>query len=949
MAEQLQAQLTIDYRDALRGAAQLEKALQDAATVQVSVETDTRQARKELDALGKGVTASLGIDTQAALKAADRVQARFRQLALTGRVDLDDSDTLAAVKQLEVLHSRLDGLQGRVDVDDSELRSVVDEIAGLDRQLDSLSGRVTVDDSDLTSARAAVDGLAGELKSVGSAAGGASGGVGQLASGFGSLKQAATGAGFAAVALGIKDVTFAAADLGEQVSRSGVVWGEQSEAIQSFSKDLRGIPTTEALTFANGLGSQLLNLGFAADQAAASTQTLIQRAVDLGSQNNIDTAQSIEAITAALRGEYEQAEQVNVFLSDQIVRQKAVELGLASSTAAVDQHAKAQATMALFLEQSARAKGDFDRTFDSSLPNQLKQINKSFEDAKVSIGNVFLPIAVDAAKKIQEIGRAASGVLGALDSFAKKLGGTSTAQIKEETAATEKLIEARYGAAKASEFQALAEKQQADQSVSATSVLKGAFSSLTGLGDTQADTARKAEEANKAFAFSLSPTGQAMEQYGASVTATTTALAGIVQASQEASFSTGNVALSAEEQKAAFEVMASATETARDRLLSFAEAADAGFPTLADAVSNAQLTVDSFSMDKAIAELQRITQARIDLNSNLTTLISQGFDDVARQALTLPPDLQGVFVQQALADPANLPALEAKFQNQASALALSGAQLATTQFQTGFNIEGVTTEKALAASGALQTILPSGADIAGAAAALKIDQTVLTKLLQVGATEVTPTIDADAQRALNQTDRVRTDLNDIDRTTVSSTVDADTNGAQSAISAVVSGLNSIPSNVETTVTVNASVQGAINAAQEAANAIAAMFRFTGGDVAANTPYIVNELGSEGFISSSGNFQWIRGGPQVRTFNQAGTVIPHTIAPQVAQAASTGSFAPIVGTHGNNPAGGNLGAVVERAVTRGIKAAPILAAVTPPGEDPAVGLRRLARRTGRALS
>ena len=946
MAERLEAQLTVDYSTALRGAQQLDRAIEQAT--QATVDLDVSAATREIDSLAKrsktSVAASLNIDTKAAAKELDSVEARFRKLVLSGRVDIDSSDTRAAVDELEAVRRQLDSLAGTVDVDDSDVSAALRSVQALDRQLDGLSRSQ------------GLDGVTSGLGDIGAASTSAASRVGGLAAGF---KSIAPAAGLTTAAAALKDVTFAAADLGEQQSRAGVVWEDSAASIERFSRELRGIPTTEALTFANGLGSQLQNLGFDADTAGAKVEELIGRSVDLSSQNNIETSQSIEALSAALRGEYEQLEQVNVFLSDQVVREKAVALGLAESTAAVDNHGKAQATMALFLEQSARAKGDFDRTFDSSLPNQLRQLNKEFEDAKVSIGKAFLPAVLDLVKGLKQLGSGVGSALrGTADLMARLFGEETISETEASVAALEDWTAANLSAADAARLNAAVTASTEASAFNLTNVLKG---SVFGFGA----VANATREANN----TLAEVQQSMTAVGLAGTAVSTTLASTVEAFTARAAGIAQVGEAAGAGAEAIRLFAAAVSGASPALREFIGSAKdtvaAGFdeirakqdewrdsitgigdrfasemPKVSDAVGAAQLTVDNFSLDGMLAELDRLTQATVDTNVNQAQLLSQGFDDIVRQGLTLPAELRGLFYKEALAAPADLAALEARFESQAGLVAASGALAMNAEIQTGFDPAGITAQKVLDTSGVLQNGLPPAARQAGVSAGAELRAGITPDLDALAATIVTPTVSADVADGQAKIRRVKDELDDTSRRTATPSVQVDTGNSESEIQNVRAGLNAIPQNVTSTVTVQASVDGALAAARNAAGAIAAMFRFAGGPVESGTPYIVNELGREGWLSSRG-FQWIPGGPQVREFPRAGVVVPHTIAPQVAAMSATKPRQ----TPRSRWSTADRAAIAD-AVADGVSRAPVVAASFPDSGRPHIELRRLSRRVSR---
>jgi hypothetical protein len=99
----------------------------------------------------------------------------------------------------------------------------------------------------------------------------------------------------------------------------------------------------------------------------------------------------VTAMSAALRGEFDPLERYGVSLTAAAVGAKAVELGLAESTSAVDGHAKAVATLALIEEQTADATGQFSRELGTAA-GQMSVATAKLGDARDELGSRFLPL-----------------------------------------------------------------------------------------------------------------------------------------------------------------------------------------------------------------------------------------------------------------------------------------------------------------------------------------------------------------------------------------------------------------------------------------------------------------------------------------------------------------------------------------------------------------------------
>lgn len=211
----------------------------------------------------------------------------------------------------------------------------------------------------------------------------------------------------------------AASDLEESINAVEKVFGKASAKINEFgniSASVAGLSKREFNDLATLTGALLGNMGYNADQAADASIRLTMRAADMASVFNTDVSQALAAINSGLKGEANPLEAYGVKLNQAAVKAKAVAMGLADSTAAVSEHAKAQATLQLILEQTNKLSGDFIQNTDS-LANAQRRAAAEAENAQARFGDAFA--------------RASAGVISwgakALDSF-MALGGDEVAK-----------------------------------------------------------------------------------------------------------------------------------------------------------------------------------------------------------------------------------------------------------------------------------------------------------------------------------------------------------------------------------------------------------------------------------------------------------------------------------------------------------------------------------------
>lgn len=267
-------------------------------------------------------------------------------------------------------------------------------------------------------------GLTGQLEKMGLSA--------QTAGKLGSVGIA----GFAAaggIAVGVMGKAVAAArDLNEAVNRSRITFGAASKGVEQFSAGAAaslGLSTRAALESASSFGALFQGLKFGQAQSADFARSLTALSADLASAFNTDVTDAAEALRSGLVGEAEPLKRYNIIVNDTIVTQRALDLGLARTTAGVSQQDKAMARLTVIAESSARAMGDFART-SNQLANQQRILAANAENAKASLGAIATPGLGDVAAGINiiatavnNVGRSASDANGPVAGFIRAIGG----------------------------------------------------------------------------------------------------------------------------------------------------------------------------------------------------------------------------------------------------------------------------------------------------------------------------------------------------------------------------------------------------------------------------------------------------------------------------------------------------------------------------------------------
>lgn len=262
-------------------------------------------------------------------------------------------------------------------------------------QLPDLSAKLRLDttgfDRSLKGVRSGLDGLSGGLRSAGA----------NMAK-FGSALTLGVTAPLAIMG---KKAFDAAADLNESLSKVQTIFGNSSRTIEKWAKTTAssfGISERAALDAAGTFGNMFTQLGISSRIAGEMSVSLTELAADFASFHNADTAQVIEAITSAFRGEYDAVQRFVPTINAAAVEQKAMEMGLAATTKELTAQDKALAAHQLLVEGAGAAVGDFARTAGSAA-NKQRILRAQFDDASASLGNALIPIGTKFLELLQKL------------------------------------------------------------------------------------------------------------------------------------------------------------------------------------------------------------------------------------------------------------------------------------------------------------------------------------------------------------------------------------------------------------------------------------------------------------------------------------------------------------------------------------------------------------------
>lgn len=234
--------------------------------------------------------------------------------------------------------------------------------------------------------------------------GGIGGGLGdKAAAGFsssftGSLKKLIGPAALIGATLAIgnffSDAVKGASNLQAEFEGVNQVFGKSAKAVQDFAKQAAssaGLTEVEALRASKSMGLFAQSAGLSTDGAAKFSTDLVQLAGDLGSFNDVPTADALLAIQSGLQGQAEPLRKFGVFLTEDALKAEAMAMKLGDGTSALTAQQKMLASYSLIMKSTTLQQGDFVKYADD-FGNAQKTMTANFENMKNSLATNLLPV-----------------------------------------------------------------------------------------------------------------------------------------------------------------------------------------------------------------------------------------------------------------------------------------------------------------------------------------------------------------------------------------------------------------------------------------------------------------------------------------------------------------------------------------------------------------------------
>ena len=189
----------------------------------------------------------------------------------------------------------------------------------------------------------------------------------------------------------VKNATTAARDLQTNVLAVQNTFGNLSPDMLDFTKSAQhiGLSQLEAARAVNFLGNALYGNGLSMEDAAAKSKNLISLGADLSATFGRDIPETLTALSAAFRGEYDPIEKFGVAIKQAQVNALVLERGQNKLTGSAKAAAMAQARYDLIMKAAEKNQGNYAKMQDTLFVKQ-NNLRAAFENMKSTVAQSLL-------------------------------------------------------------------------------------------------------------------------------------------------------------------------------------------------------------------------------------------------------------------------------------------------------------------------------------------------------------------------------------------------------------------------------------------------------------------------------------------------------------------------------------------------------------------------------
>lgn len=195
--------------------------------------------------------------------------------------------------------------------------------------------------------------------------------------------------------LAVKSIDLAN-DLTEAQNVVDVTFGKSADTINKWAvaaKEAYGLSELQAKQFNGTIGAMLKSMDISERDITKMSTDLIGLAGDMASFYNLDAETAFEKIRSGISGETEPLKQLGINLSETNLEAFALAEGMGTAYSEMSSAEKAMVRYKYMMSVTKDAQGDFSRTMDDSLANQLRVFQLTFTELSTSIGKTLMPTA----------------------------------------------------------------------------------------------------------------------------------------------------------------------------------------------------------------------------------------------------------------------------------------------------------------------------------------------------------------------------------------------------------------------------------------------------------------------------------------------------------------------------------------------------------------------------
>lgn len=240
-------------------------------------------------------------------------------------------------------------------------------------------------------------GLAGLKNSVGGLGTGIGAALGTLGAGL----AAGMLAGASAM---VNQAISTASDLQEVQNVVDTTFGKSAGRINEWAKSAKeayGMSELSAKRYTSTIGAMFKSMGLAGEEVLDMSKGIAGLTGDMASFYNLDYSEAFDKLRAGISGETEPLKQLGINMSVANLQAYALSKGITKTYEKMTQAEQATLRYGYLMQVTADAQGDFARTSEG-YANQQRILQTTQEELAATIGEVLLPIAIEATKALNE-------------------------------------------------------------------------------------------------------------------------------------------------------------------------------------------------------------------------------------------------------------------------------------------------------------------------------------------------------------------------------------------------------------------------------------------------------------------------------------------------------------------------------------------------------------------